>query len=293
PKIKDKDHFQLKGQFLKELRDNTFSGSGNEDANERIEKVLEIVDLFHIPNITQGQVMLRDFPMSLTRASSRWLRNEPVGSITTWETLKEIFKCRSTETSNRLAAIQAQLNNIRREIKKVYEKVYAAQVGGQYKATTQGFYQRNNGNPSYQERRQTMEESLRNFMAKSTKRHEENSNLINEIQASTDAAIKNQGALIKALEIQIRQMSKVLQERGYENLPSSTKINPGDHVKSIWTTVNVDTTLIRCIGSSRYAVSVRHNNKLFFEPRQETIPFPSHLYDDCYDDEERAYELKD
>ncbi|GJR32644.1 hypothetical protein Tco_1108876 [Tanacetum coccineum] len=36
---------------------------------------------------------------------------------------------RSTETSDRLAAIQAQLNNLGREIKKVNEKVYAAQVG--------------------------------------------------------------------------------------------------------------------------------------------------------------------
>ncbi|GJY58725.1 hypothetical protein Tco_0458617 [Tanacetum coccineum] len=44
PKIKDKDSFELKGQFLKELRDNTFSGSDHEDANEHIEKVLEIVD---------------------------------------------------------------------------------------------------------------------------------------------------------------------------------------------------------------------------------------------------------
>ncbi|GKE07203.1 homeodomain-like protein [Tanacetum coccineum] len=36
---------------------------------------------------------------------------------------------RSTETSDELAAIQAQLNNLGREIKKVNEKVYAAQVG--------------------------------------------------------------------------------------------------------------------------------------------------------------------
>ncbi|GJX90173.1 hypothetical protein Tco_0343499 [Tanacetum coccineum] len=66
PKIEDKDSFELKGQFLKELRDNTFSGSDHEDANEQIEKVLEIVDLFHIPNITIDQVMLRAFHMSLT-----------------------------------------------------------------------------------------------------------------------------------------------------------------------------------------------------------------------------------
>ncbi|GJT79763.1 hypothetical protein Tco_1054105 [Tanacetum coccineum] len=38
-------------------------------------------------------------------------------------------RTRSTETSDGLAAIQTQLNNIGREIKKVNEKVYAAQVG--------------------------------------------------------------------------------------------------------------------------------------------------------------------
>ncbi|GJS01199.1 hypothetical protein Tco_0317707 [Tanacetum coccineum] len=268
PKIKDKDNFELKGQFLKELRTNTFSGSDHEDANEHIEKVLEIVDLFHIPNITIDQVMLRAFPISLTRAASRWLRNEPTGSITTWDGLKtkilnkycppartakkmeeinnfqqepdenlyqawERFKellmkiptrqivdsrgaipsktaadakiaiqemadysqkCHnrtsrsiSTETFDGLAAIQAQLNNLGSEIKKVNEKVYAAQVGceqckgphytkdcplkeegktleeayytqfggpfqgGGYRAAAPRFYQRNNANPSYQE----------------------------------------------------------------------------------------------------------------------------------------------
>nr|GEU32997.1 hypothetical protein [Tanacetum cinerariifolium] len=57
-KIDDKDHFELKGQFLKELRDNTFIDLDHEDANEHIKKVLEIVDLFHVPNITQDQIML-------------------------------------------------------------------------------------------------------------------------------------------------------------------------------------------------------------------------------------------
>ncbi|GKA50843.1 hypothetical protein Tco_0744039 [Tanacetum coccineum] len=45
-------------------------------------------------------------------------------------------------------------------------------------------------------------------MSESTKRHEENSNLIKEIRATTYAAIRNQGASIKTLEIQIEQMSK-------------------------------------------------------------------------------------
>ncbi|GJR18461.1 lysophospholipid acyltransferase 1-like protein [Tanacetum coccineum] len=59
-----------------------------------------------------------------------------------------------------------------------------------------------------------MEESLNKFMAESAKRHDEHYSLIKEIRASIDAAIRNQGASIKALEIQIGQMSKILQERG-------------------------------------------------------------------------------
>ncbi|GKB14937.1 hypothetical protein Tco_0848860 [Tanacetum coccineum] len=318
--------------------------SDHKDANEHIKKVLKIVDLFHIPNITQDQIMLRAFPMSLTRAASHWLRNKPSGLIKTWEDLKAKFlsnnfglglmlsgdllgdtvgveavgwcwfglsgiilsrvggsagvsdlvglmvggverswgggvgvvgcgsvdgcyelggllgRCKvlgcgdgwftlaavcrwvvvglygfaggvrrvksrneylilSNETSNGLAAIQAQLNNLGREIKKVNEKVYAAQVGcklckgphyskdcplkeegktleeayytqfgipfqqgGKYRAAALGFYQRNNANPSYQERRKLMEESQSKFINESAKRPEENSNLIKEFE---------------------------------------------------------------------------------------------------------------
>ncbi|GJS97774.1 reverse transcriptase domain-containing protein [Tanacetum coccineum] len=106
PKIDNKDQFELKGQFLKELRENTFSGSDNKDANEHIEKVLEIFDLFHVPNITVDQLMLRVFPISLTGAASHWLRNELTEKINNfqqepdetlyqaWERFKELLmKC--------------------------------------------------------------------------------------------------------------------------------------------------------------------------------------------------------
>ncbi|GJS19583.1 hypothetical protein Tco_0448215 [Tanacetum coccineum] len=85
-----------------------------------------------------------------------------------------------------------------------------------------------------------MEDTLSKFMSELAKRHEENSNLIKEIRAKTNVAIRNQGASIKTLEIQIGQMSKVLQERGFRSLPSSTKTNPRDQVKSISTTIEAD-----------------------------------------------------
>nr|GEY08239.1 hypothetical protein [Tanacetum cinerariifolium] len=121
-------------------------------------------------------------------------------------------KGRSTETSDGLAAIQAQLNNLGREIKKVNENVYAAQVGCEqcrgphYTKDCPQKEERKTLEEAYYT--QSIEDTLSKFMSESAKRHEENSNLIKEIRASTDAAIRNQGASIKTLEIQIRQMSK-------------------------------------------------------------------------------------
>ncbi|GKF15387.1 hypothetical protein Tco_0056849, partial [Tanacetum coccineum] len=62
PTINQYTPFELKRQCLNELRDYTFSGSEYEDANEHIKMVLEIVDLFHIPKVTQDQIILRAFP---------------------------------------------------------------------------------------------------------------------------------------------------------------------------------------------------------------------------------------
>ncbi|GKB82116.1 hypothetical protein Tco_0949011 [Tanacetum coccineum] len=115
PKIEDKDNFELKGQFLEELRTNPFSGSDHEDANEHIEKVLEIVDLFHIPNITINQVMLRAFPMSITRAASRWLRNKPSGSNITWEDLKTKFLSKYGPHARTVKKME-EINNFQQEL---------------------------------------------------------------------------------------------------------------------------------------------------------------------------------
>ncbi|GKC47503.1 copia protein [Tanacetum coccineum] len=125
--------FELKGKFLKELRDNIFSGSEHEDANEHIEKVLEIMAKeptikldYHMGN-SQNQVskqILSTCPYCKENGGNQQLPAR---------TLKAFFvtfsRTKSTETSDGLADIQAQLNNLEREIKKVNEKVYAAQVG--------------------------------------------------------------------------------------------------------------------------------------------------------------------
>ncbi|GJW30522.1 hypothetical protein Tco_0047397 [Tanacetum coccineum] len=315
PKNEEKDSFELKGQFLKELRENTFSAASRWLRNEptgliktwedlktkflnkycppgrTAKKIEEINNFQQEPDETLYQVWER-FKELLMKCPQHYLTEihevilfyngldvptrqilDSRGAVPTKpaanakKAIQEMAEYsqkwqngtsrgRSIKTFDGLAAIQAQLNNLGREIKKVNEKVYAAQVGceqckgphytkdcplkeegktleeayytqlggpvqgGGYRATAPGFYQRNNANPLYQERRQSMEDTLIKFMGELAKRHEENSNLIKEIRASTDAAIRNQGASIKTLELQIGQMSKVLQERGFRSLPS-------------------------------------------------------------------------
>ncbi|GJZ95832.1 hypothetical protein Tco_0668166 [Tanacetum coccineum] len=238
---------------------------------------------------------------------------------------------KSSNTSDGLAAIQAQLNNLGREIKKVNERVYAAQVGCElcngshntkyrplkeerktleeayytqfgvafpqarkYRETALRFYQRDNGNTSYQERRQTMKESLNKFMAEYDKRHDEHSSLIKEIRASTDAAIRNQGASVKAFEIQIEQISKVLQETGSGSLYSSTKTNSRDHVKSIKTNEEAKTPSICHIGPDQYTISsLKENDKMpLIELSRASVPFPGLLKEKGYDEKEVLMKLK-
>ncbi|GKB72730.1 putative reverse transcriptase domain-containing protein [Tanacetum coccineum] len=94
PKIDGKYHIEIKGQFLKELRDNTFSGLDHEDANEHIEKVLEIVDLFHVHNITQDQYCLPTRTAKKMEEINNFQQEPNETLYQAWERFKELMmKC--------------------------------------------------------------------------------------------------------------------------------------------------------------------------------------------------------
>nr|GFA96617.1 hypothetical protein [Tanacetum cinerariifolium] len=173
-------------------------------------KIEEINNFLQEPNETLCQAWKR-FKELLLRCPQHYLTNMhevilyskgldmPTRQILDSKALYQ--KRVSSNTYDGLAAIQAQLNIIGREIKKVNEKVYATQVGC-------GLC---NG-PHYtkdcplKEEVKTLEEAYYTQFGvpfPQVGRHDENSNLIKEIRASMDAAIRNQGASTKALEIQI------------------------------------------------------------------------------------------
>ncbi|GKC35131.1 hypothetical protein Tco_1047515 [Tanacetum coccineum] len=73
-------------------------------------------------------------------------------------------------------------------------------------------------------------------------------------------------------------MSKVLQERGFGSLPSSTETNPRDHVKSISTIVEADSYPICRIGSSRIPFPSRLNGYYYEEKKESYGPQLSEAY---------------
>ncbi|GJV61417.1 hypothetical protein Tco_1467517 [Tanacetum coccineum] len=99
----------------------------------------------------------------------------------------------------------------------------------------------------------TLEESLSMFMTKIAKRLDENTNLIKELQASTDFALRNQEASIKALMIQGRKMSIELHEKLSRDLRSSTIIKPRVDDETISTSVETEKPSIHHIDASQYA----------------------------------------
>ncbi|GKG07605.1 hypothetical protein Tco_0330574, partial [Tanacetum coccineum] len=136
----------------------------------------EAIFFYNGLNVPTRQILdLKGTIPSKTDAAAKTVIQEMAEYSHKWHNRKS-SRTRSTETSDGLASIQAQLNNLRREIKKVNEKLYTAQVrcelckgphytkdcpqkeayytqfgapyqpGGQYRAAGPGFYQRNNGN---------------------------------------------------------------------------------------------------------------------------------------------------
>ncbi|GJR84964.1 hypothetical protein Tco_0155749 [Tanacetum coccineum] len=176
--------FELKGQFLKELQDNTFSGSDNEDAK---------------------------------------LKRQDVNAARDLTTLKMSIKRRGKGFEEAFYKTLWLYHSLQEE---------------DFKSSCYGIIPIEIMKSSYQECKEIMEES-------------------NE---------------------------QVLQERGSGSLPGLTKTNPRDYVKSISTTIETDTASIRRIRGARYAVLDNHYRMQTLKPNQLTIPFPSRLTDDCYDE---------
>ncbi|GJY84646.1 hypothetical protein Tco_0498672 [Tanacetum coccineum] len=60
PEIGGNVNFEIKSQFMREFRENTFSGNKNDNAYEHVEIVLDIVSLFNILGVSHDAALLKN-----------------------------------------------------------------------------------------------------------------------------------------------------------------------------------------------------------------------------------------
>ncbi|GJV07852.1 putative reverse transcriptase domain-containing protein [Tanacetum coccineum] len=169
PEIGGNVNFEIKSQFMRELREDTFSENKDEDDHDHIDRVLSIVGLFNIPGVSKDAIMLRVFPFTLTGAAKRWVDRLAPGTINTWDLLKKAFiqshqkgpipgmrpaealtaiqtmadhsqkwhdgttsrNIGSSSSKDGLVALVNKLDNLGRDMKKLKESDHAIQVGCQ------------------------------------------------------------------------------------------------------------------------------------------------------------------
>ncbi|GJV53035.1 reverse transcriptase domain-containing protein [Tanacetum coccineum] len=172
--------------------------------------------------------MLRVFPISLTGAASRWLRNEPTGSIKTWEDLKTKFLNKYCPLG-RTAKKMEEINNFQQEPD---ETLYQA----------------------WERFKEILMKCPQHYLTEM----QEVILFYNGLDVLTRQILDSRGAIPAKTTADAKRPSKKWQntlkngtmehleeeERGFGSLPSSTETNMRDQVKSILTTIEADSHLI-------------------------------------------------
>nr|GEW49326.1 hypothetical protein [Tanacetum cinerariifolium] len=276
PEIGNNVDFKIKIQFIKELRLNLFVSTEDENAHEHVQKVLEIIDLFHIIGVTHDTIMLRVFSITLTEAARRWKNMLPAGSINSWDLLEKalIWKyCPPLKTAKKFKEIhnfkqeidetlyqawerynyllfeclQHDLNN---QQKKLKESIHAIHVGCKiYEGVhlTQECPLKKEGKVAKQVKYiGFLEENINKFLEESNKKQAANDEWIRKFRENTDSNLKILDAVIKDLEVKVEKLIQAILTNEYDS------INKDDEAQAFRTLdslkkVKINRPLIRAV----------------------------------------------
>ncbi|GJY88466.1 DNA-binding pseudobarrel domain-containing protein [Tanacetum coccineum] len=210
--------FEIKSQFMRELREYTFSGNKNDDAHEHVERILDIVSLFNIPGVTHDAVMLRDgwskthgeAIQTMAHHSQKWHDGSNSRNV-------------SSGSSDGIAAIANKLDSLGRDMKKLKENVHAIQGGCQTSGGVHhdkegplrppGYYISVDNRPSFGEKIPNLEELMNKHLEESTRRRADMEDWMKKLKESRNMNTRNQNASLKNLETRVEQLTKDYQAK--------------------------------------------------------------------------------
>ncbi|GJZ84735.1 hypothetical protein Tco_0650074 [Tanacetum coccineum] len=207
-------NFEIKSQFMRELREDIFLGNKNDNSCEHVERILDIFRLFNIMGVTHDAVMLCVFSITLNEAAKRWHDGSMSRRV-------------NSDSSKGIAASTNKLDSLGRDMEKLKENVHAIQVGCENyggahlnKECPLGYYIRIDNRPPFGEKKPSLEELMNHHYEKSMQRRAEMVNLMKKLQESTNLNTRNQNASLKNLETQIEQLAKDYQAKAANEVPN-------------------------------------------------------------------------
>ncbi|GJY71775.1 DNA-binding pseudobarrel domain-containing protein [Tanacetum coccineum] len=220
PEIGGNVNFEIKSQFMRELREDTFSGNKNDDAHEHVERVLDIVSLFNIPGVSHDAVMLRVFPITLTGAAKRWVDRLPLGPSIPGTSLKKPLSKGNVHHQRLPSSLKKSATSSKKETKH-YTK---------FGSGPPGYYTRIDNRLSFGEKRPSLEELMNKHLEESTRRRAEMEEWVKKLQENAEINTRNQSASLKNLETQIEQLTKEFHTKAANEINNSSF----DHCKAVY-----------------------------------------------------------
>ncbi|GKD72800.1 zinc knuckle CX2CX4HX4C containing protein [Tanacetum coccineum] len=220
PEIGGNVNFEINSQFMRELREDTFSGNKDEDAHNHI-------DWPQKDGWADSPQELSIHGISLKRPLSKAIQTM-ANHFQKWHDGMTSRNIRSSSSNDGLAALVNKLDNLGRDMKKLKESVHAIQVACQI---CEGPHldkdcplneevkqvEETDNLPPYGEWRQNLEDLLAKHQEESARRSIEIEVWIKKLQENAEINTRNQNASLKNLEIQIEQLTEELHSRNIKS----------------------------------------------------------------------------
>ncbi|GJY68331.1 reverse transcriptase domain-containing protein [Tanacetum coccineum] len=191
PKIRGNVNFKIKSQFMRELREDTFSGNKDEDAYDHIDRG-PIPGMRPVEALTAIQTMADH--------SQKW---------------HDDTTSRNIRSSSSKDGLDCPINEEVKQVDGEFGRTspFNGNNRGKFRVGPPGYYTKIDNHPPYGKKRQSLEELLVKHHEKSARRSTKMEVWIKKLQKNAGINTRNQSASLKNLETQIEQLTKELRSR--------------------------------------------------------------------------------
>ncbi|GKD41294.1 hypothetical protein Tco_1261501 [Tanacetum coccineum] len=170
PEIGSNVNFEIKSQFMRELREDTFSKNNNDDAYEHVKRVLDIVRLLNIPGVSHEPSIPG---ISLKRPLSKGTIHHQKQPSSLKKSATSSRKEMRLYTKPRNGIMTYYINAPLMTSMAIRRRPSPFSNGAKYHIAPPGYYTYIDNRPPFREKRPSLEELMNKHLEESTRRRAE------------------------------------------------------------------------------------------------------------------------